>query len=710
MSGTTSDHGRRRFVIACLLGGLVALVVFGWLITRGSGHVLATDPLGSNFYDAQATGLLHGHWDVPRHVLGVDGFQVGSKYYMYFGVWPSLLRMPVLAGFGSLSGRLTVPSMLLAFVVLLGGAAALYWRIRSLVRSDEPCSRLEAVVAGVAVFTVGCGTTALYLASHAFVYHEAILWAVAWSVLAYERVIAFAQRPSRARIALAGVFATLSILSRVSVGVGPVIALAIIAAIELLRVFVRRGRSEADDATTRPMIARVERAGVRDASGRTWFFATTTAVVVPAIAYMWMNISRFGTPFGIPWRSQVIAQASRQHRAMLDANGGSLFGIKLVPSTLLQAIRPDALGWSPVFPWLTFQRFPTTVVGDAVFNKLDFTSSVTASMPVFVLLGVVGAVAVVWTRFARSRELALLRAPLIGAAVGAAVALAFTYVAARYLGDWIPLLTLAGFAGLQVLLVRRATSQHRLRWNAVLAAVALVAVFGVWVNFSLGLLNQRLYQPSSASQQAAMLAFQYRVSDALGTGTPDLVESSRLPTGRGRAGSTWIVGDCDALYWSDGRSWLPVEGRPAQGWVRLRADFGEVGPSWAPLVAFGAAGHQDVVGVFRDFGGYRFGLGQPDATGKLVWSVGLAPIRLGRGSHPVEVLADRVNHSLLVKVGRRYPLVFSREPGSLSPRRVTQGPVTIGAAAGLDPFPGHVAARPAMIGDCREVQRRSGSA
>ena len=297
---------------------------------------------------------MHGHWDIPRRVLGVDGFQVGSKYYMYFGVWPSVLRMPLLAVAGSLSGKLTVPSMLLAFTVLLTGAAALYWRIRSLVSPDRGCSRGEAAIAGAAVFTIGCGTTALFLASRAYVYHEAILWAAAWSLLAYERIIAFTQRPSRARLGLAALFATLTILSRVSIGLGPVIALGVLAAIELIRIFVRRRTSESAEpatvAPTRSLVARLDRAGVRDESARGWFLATTAAVVVPVVGYVWMNLSRFGSPFGIPWRSQVIAQLSPAHRAMLNANGGSLFGIKLIPTTLVQAVRPDAVGWSSSVP------------------------------------------------------------------------------------------------------------------------------------------------------------------------------------------------------------------------------------------------------------------------------------------------------------------------------------------------------------------------
>ena len=393
----------------------------------------------------------------------------------------------------------------------------------------------EAVIAGAAVFVIGCGSTALFLGSRTIVYHEAILWGAAWSLLAFERIIAFTQRPSRSRLVVAALYTTLSILSRVSIGIGPVIAIGLLAAIELLRI-VRRRATGADRADAWPWARRLERAGVREDGERRWFVATSAAVVVPVAAYAWMNFSRFGSLFGIPWRSQVIAQLSHEHRAMLDANGGSLFGLRLIPTTLLQAVRPDALGSSPVFPWVTFQRFPTHVIGDAVFNKLDFTTSVTASMPALVLLGVLGVVAAIWTRVARNRDVSALRAPLIGAAIAATISLAFTFVAARYLGDWIPLLAIAAFAGLEVVLLRRQEAQRRWRWNLAIGVVALLAVFGVWVNFSLGLLYQRLYAPPNPTMQAEMLTFQYRVAGKLGAGTPDLVVSPRLPSRVERGG------------------------------------------------------------------------------------------------------------------------------------------------------------------------------
>jgi hypothetical protein len=419
----SDGRGRRRFVIGCLLGALAAVLVFGWLITAGTGDLFPARSFASSLYDAQATSLMHGHWDMPGGVLSVDGFRVGSKHYMYFGIWPSLLRLPVLAVSDTWSGRLSVVSMLIAFFVLLGGASALFWRIRSLFHPDGACSRIEAAIAGFAVFVIGCGTPALYLAGRAWTYHEAILWAVALSLLAYERIIAFIQQPSRGRLALAGLWTTLSILSRVSVGVGPVIALALVAAIELLRLVARRRSPTERQPAGRSLFARIDRAGTQDATGRTWFGATLLTTTIPVAAYAAMNYARFGSLFGIPWRAQAIAQLSPEHRAMLDANGGSLFNIELVPTTLLQAFRPDALGFSPLFPWVTFQRAPTAVIGEVVFNKLDFTTSLTAAVPALLILSIIGGLAAIWTRIGARRDLAVLRTSMLGAAIAASVAL-----------------------------------------------------------------------------------------------------------------------------------------------------------------------------------------------------------------------------------------------------------------------------------------------
>ena len=113
-----------RFFVACAVGGVVATVVFAWVVLGGRADLLARESFGG-FYDAQARSLLHGHWDVPANALSFERFKVGGRFFTYFGPWPALLRMPVIAFTREFDGRLSRVSMLVAFVVLLVFAARL---------------------------------------------------------------------------------------------------------------------------------------------------------------------------------------------------------------------------------------------------------------------------------------------------------------------------------------------------------------------------------------------------------------------------------------------------------------------------------------------------------------------------------------------------------------------------------------------------------
>ena len=119
------------FVVATLVGSVLALAGFALVLSAGSAAVLVSDQYG-NFYDAQARALLAGHLDVPARALYFEGFRIHGKTYTYFGLWPAVLRMPVLQLFPGAAGRLTRLSMLGAFTVFLTGVGMLHWRIRTL--------------------------------------------------------------------------------------------------------------------------------------------------------------------------------------------------------------------------------------------------------------------------------------------------------------------------------------------------------------------------------------------------------------------------------------------------------------------------------------------------------------------------------------------------------------------------------------------------
>jgi hypothetical protein len=599
VSGWTWRSPRSRFFVACAIGGLVAAVVFAWMITLGTGHFFVRDPFGG-FYDAQAHSLLHGHWDIPANAASFERFKLHGRYYMYFGPWPALLRMPIIAFTGDLDGRLTGVSMLVAFMVLLVFAARLAWRACVLVRGDRPPTRATFLAAGGFVFATGCGTPALFLAGGARVYNEAILWAVAWAVASLYFFIAYLIEPRTRHLAWACATATLALLSRGSVGGGLVVAFAVLLALQVIRRVTTHWRGHHLPVRERASGEALARwLGVSDAAANQAPWPVAVALAIPVVLYAYVNHSKFGTAFGIPYDKQDLILAAGPARRAVLANHGSLFGLRYAPTNLLQYLRPDAIGLERLFPWITFSA-PAHIVGGVPYDSIGPTVSIPAACTLLVVLGIVGIVATI--RAPRpapgSARLEVLRVPILAgtlAIVGLTLAAA---LAQRYEGDVVPLLVVAGAAGLFWL---QAVLERRRRWARNLSAGALVAlaVWSSWTTFSLTLQSQRLFyyfEPTAARER--FVGSQLDVNDGLGLGPPsDVQRGAMLPKtpGFGRRPTTappgrfFIVGDCAGLYVSDGTTWLPIEPTSASavfpggdtllaGTQRWRVTFGSPTP------------------------------------------------------------------------------------------------------------------------------------
>ncbi len=568
VSGWTLHSPRSRFFVACAIGGLFATVIFTWTLL-GSGHFLGQDLFGG-FYDAQARSLLHGHWNIPANAALFERFKLDGRYYMYFGPWPALLRMPIIAFTRGLDGRLTRVSMLVAFMVLLVFAARLAWRACVLVRGDRPATRATFLAAGGFVFAIGCGTPALFLAGRAWVYNEAILWAVAWAVASFYFFVAYLIEPSRRHLAWACATATLALLSRGSVGGGPVAALGVLLALQVIRrvTTVRRGNHpHVRERASGDVFARW--LGVSDAAANQAPWPVAVALATPVVIYAYVNHSKFGTLFGIPYDKQDLELANPARRAALAASHGSLFGFRYAPTNLVQYLRPDAIGLERLFPWITFSARPH-IIGGVPFDNIEPTVSIPAVATLLVVLAIVGIVATI--RAPRpapgNATLGALRVPILAAVLATA---GLTFVAAlaqRYEGDVVPLLVVAGAGGLFWL---QASLEHRGRMacSFTTGTVVAMAAWSCWATFSLTLQSQRLYnyfEPTVARE--GFVGSQLDVNNALGLGPPsDVQRGAMLPKTPGFGlrrttaplGRFFIIGDCAGLYESDGTVWLPIE-------------------------------------------------------------------------------------------------------------------------------------------------------
>ncbi|HXY43006.1 MAG TPA: hypothetical protein VEH29_02355 [Acidimicrobiales bacterium] len=637
---------RRRYAMGSFGGACLATFAFCWMITGGSWNFLQTG-LFTNFYDAQARALLAGHWNVPPNVLSIEGIVEHGRTYMYFGPVPAILRMPVLLVTHRLDGRLTQPSMLLAYVVALLFTARLGWRIRQLVAGDHPVSPTEACLVGLVMLVIGVGSDLFFLGSDPIIYHEAEIWGAALAIAAFDFLVAFITRPSVRAAALAGVFATLAILSRGSVGAGPVAALALTALVWVAACLPRR--APRGQRAWRERLASFLGLPEPDAEPLQ-AIALVACVMVPVLSYVVINEVKFDTLFSVPFNRQVETAISAHRRATLAANGGSLFGLKFVPTALLAYLRPDALQVTRLFPWLMFPS-AASVIGHVRYDDLDWASSIPATMPLLALWSVIGLAGIFGrrrraesgrepgplsngsgdtaeapTRTSREGSGApskpgVLRTPVVGAAVGTVGVLTIAFIANRYLADFMPLVVLAGLTGFQLTLRWGRALGAQGPWSGrrrpatrplVITAMTLLGAFGLWSNVALSLLYQRELRPDvPISMRAGFVSFQERLDATLFGNPPKNVLRTATLGPHEAAGTLDIIGNCAALYQSTGlvAGWQAVERSPAGGHFRLWVTFPASSSNlWLPVLVNGLAHQGDYLALRSPTRGtYQFG-------------------------------------------------------------------------------------------------------
>lgn len=598
-------------------GAALAVVVFAVVLAEGTpAGLLRRGPFSSDFFDAQAHALLGGRLDVDPDVAGLEGFVHDGGTHLYFGLVPAALRLPVAALTDRFDGRLTQLSMLLALAVALWATARLLWRARSSVRGDRTVGPREPWVVGGFVATVGLASPLLFLAARPLVYHEAELWGAATTLVALDAILAWWDRPGGNRLAVAGLGAVVALNARASVGSGAVAAVALTGALALL----------------------VRRVPWRTAP------AVAAAVLAPVLVYGAVNQARFDHPFSVPFDEQVLSSFDPARQATLESTGGTLFGPEFAPTALVTYLRPDGVDAQRLFPWITF-RERTPVIGEATFDTVDRTASLPAVAPSLVLLGIIGAVALVrrgW-RDPWSPTVA-------GASAGLASTVTIAFIANRYLADFTPPLVLLAALGTWVA-ADLVSGWGRLARVAGAGALVGLTVLGTATSLALALQSQRLFLLPRADTRHDFVAFQYDLHEHLGGGAPPGVGpgAAQLAGRAGPRGEVVVLDDCRGLYWSDGARWWPLElgdGDGLEVTPRLRTGRTVLvdGGRWRIVADLppGRDGHEVVVSFEHDDGTNR--LGEPVE-------------RRAIDGRRLRVWLDRVNSEVTVTAGGRDVLV-----------------------------------------------------
>lgn len=427
-----SARTHRTFLALCVL----AAVLFAACLTGGTFQLTYPDSFGA-FYDHQARSLLLGRLDVPPQALGNEAFVFEGKHYGYFGPTPALLRIPFLLigiGFGELSRW----SMLICFVASLTGGYALLRLAALAIGKSIPTPGSAALLVGAST-----ASTLLFLASRAYVYHEAILCGAAlatWSVFAALRYL----REERSRWwigALAG--GVLAVHARPPTGL---FALAVLGTVALIHLI----------------------AAVREAQG--WARARRAllvglAAVAGVLTFNALSYLKFRSTDGAPLRYHV--QYDLERLARFDGRNFHFSNVRQNADTYFLAphfvVRRD-------FPWIYIGGEPR-VYPEAKMDMREPTLALPFAMPGLVFLAVAGAAMAAWREPSSRLPLAAIAG---GAAPMTMALLAAVASSHRYTADFWPALVGLAAWGLA------ATEGTRLRGHRVFRATgALLVVVGL---------------------------------------------------------------------------------------------------------------------------------------------------------------------------------------------------------------------------------------
>jgi hypothetical protein len=406
MEGSSPTRGRgpwlQRTLPWLFLHASVA-AVFAWAATQATWKLLGGEFLGV-LYDELGRSLLRADVSVP---LNHESFFVHGKPVVYFGAFPALVRiLPNLLA-PSHFGEWSRLSCLLAALV----CHASFLRIVVLALGG-PMTRFRAVTAATLSLSFAFGSPLLFLVSQPYLYHEAILWGLAGSLLGLAGALALfletGNELGHRTLLAVGFFVALH--SRITFGI-PIGLLVVLSGTGLFRG---------------PAAERLAR--VRS-------FLVGNVPVLLAVAFQgWYNFARWGSVFRLIDQDSYIIFLRNPDQMEVVRNVGN-FDFMRIPSTFHNYFAPRAAFLSAQFPWFRMSA-PDLFPGWRFIQYREWTISLLLSAPWLVLLGAGG---LVLSLRAKGTPAAIRLAPF-AFLPEVAMVLTFYFVSERYLGDFLPLL------------------------------------------------------------------------------------------------------------------------------------------------------------------------------------------------------------------------------------------------------------------------------
>jgi hypothetical protein len=227
-------------VRAALALSILSSIWAAILITNFSLNLVGPEKLGLVFND-MAQRLPHLDMTVDPNLISFEAFVRNGRSYAYFGIFPALLRLPLV-----LAGDPFFPLSRISCLLALWITTFASIRLTQIVIAGAIQTRISKHIAAAALTGVTFSGPPIYVLASSAIYHEAIFWAAAWTAifnLIVVRRTFVGQSLRSADFALLALAAGCGLLTRVTCGVTLYAGLALLLSWPIVKVLVIGERS-----------------------------------------------------------------------------------------------------------------------------------------------------------------------------------------------------------------------------------------------------------------------------------------------------------------------------------------------------------------------------------------------------------------------------------------------------------------------------------
>lgn len=316
-----------------IIFSIILFFSFTYILTNGTMDLKEGEPF-SRTYISILDNLLKGRFDIDPSAIGYEAFYRDGKTYTYFGIFPAILRGVIELMFKRGNTDWSRISTLLAATLAVIFSTITYFKVAS-----SQCSNSNTNYFYTTLFalTIAFGSPITFLLSSAYIYHEAIMWGLAWSCMFIWSFISFSlsKKICTRYIFIMSVSCGFAMLSRISFSS---ITLGLMLLIGLMFFSGKLPTRLAPEITTKQY--------------KTIILVAILPFILCLLVAMKVNYERFGEPFNfckLEYYQHFINDAPQRLQGLKQ---WGIFNIYRIPFGIIYYFIPDKNHFINQFPFI----------------------------------------------------------------------------------------------------------------------------------------------------------------------------------------------------------------------------------------------------------------------------------------------------------------------------------------------------------------------